>query len=693
MSDLFELAKHHFFQGLHALQSADYKLAEHEFERSLVHLPNRISTMVNLQAVLVKLGKWHEAISLGQKICAMDPMSYEAYLNTGNAYKELGMCETALDCYGDAIRINPNSVEIFNSRGALYLQENQLDQAESDLLLAQSIDPSNVDTLNNVGVLYRVKREYGRAMERFISALSINPNNAVTQNNLATLYLDLHEFDLAEVALNHAITLDDKMADVHYNLGNLYVEKNNPEAAQISYEKAVELDATVHWLLGRYLLTKAKLCDWQSFGELRQALINKVMLNCTVCLPFDLLCISGSGEVQMKCAELYANKTIGKSVSVSPSYRHHIPRIGYLSCDFREHAVSYLMAGVFEKHDQSLFDIFCYDTGGAVKSPTRDRISRSISNLYDVHQASDEQIASLIRSHEIDILVDLSGHTRGARSSILALRPAAIQVNYLGYPGTMGAPECLDYIIADTVLIKDKLKSFYSEKILFMPECFQANDSNRLISQTKSKSAYGLPDDMFIFGCFANLSKLNPESCSIWLSILKKVPTSVLWLAAEHPKQEENLRKFAKSNGVDSARLIFGGLLPYAEHLARYRYVDLVLDTMPFNGGTTTSDALWVGSPVLTCAGESFSGRMSASLLSALGLEMLIVERVKDYEDLAVELATNREKLDLITQRLAKNKKSASLFDTSKLTKNLEIGYKAMFDRQQAGLSPDHIYI
>jgi predicted O-linked N-acetylglucosamine transferase (SPINDLY family) len=351
------------------------------------------------------------------------------------------------------------------------------------------------------------------------------------------------------------------------------------------------------------------------------------------------------------------------------------------------------MTRVWELHNKSKFEIFAFDNGWDDDSDYRHRIAGAFSNIFDISRLSDLDAAKLIQHNEIDILVNLNGFFGYARQGIFSYKPAPIQVNYLGFPGTMGV-KYMDYIIADKVVIPEESKIHYVEKLAYLPNSYQANDDMRTISDRKfSKAELGLPEDAFVFACFNNNYKITPTVFDSWLRILSLVQGSVLWLLADNPTAKDNLIKEAFSRGIDSSRLVFAERLPISEHLARHDLADLFLDTLPYNAHTTCSDALWVGLPVLTLMGHTFPGRVSASLLSAMGLSELVTHTQEEYEALAVELAMNRQKLADIKVKLAKNRLSTPLFNTPLFTKNIEAAYMKMMERYQADLEPDHIFV
>lgn len=693
MMKLFDLAKRHFLNGLEAFQSASYEVAETEFRESLRYLPDRPSTLVNLQAVLVKLNKLDEALKTGQYILEIEPTSAEAHLNIGYVYKAQGDWVHAHKFFSQAITLNPESEEGWNNLGIAKLEIQDFAAAELDFQKALTLNPKNPDTYNNIGILYKELRRFDDAIEALQTSIRLRPVNPDAYNNLGNVYLELQRNMEALEAFEKALSFNHGCPDIYYNIGNAFSELKQFDNALSAYARASSIKADISWLPGRLLLTMAKLCEWENFKFERARLLEAVEAGRQVIVPFDALCIASSSKIQKRSAEIYVDRITPGVRSETLTYNHKKIRIGYLSFDYRDHAVSYLMMGVWRNHDSNRFEIYGFDLGGYDQSFTRQKVVNSFYKFYDVSRLSDEDVARFIRSNEIDILVDLVGHTRGARTSILAHRPAPIQVNYLGFPGTMGAPSFVDYIVADLSVIPSGSEAFYSEKIVYLPDCFQANDSERLIGTVRERSIYGLPRQGLVFASFAHAAKMNPEVFEAWLSILKEVPGSVLWLIREHVQQEQNLRSFAEIHGVSPDRLVFSGILPYPEHLARYKVVDLVLDTMPFNGGTTTSDALWAGAPVLTCVGESFAGRMTTSLLRTLSLQELVVESIDDYKALAIDLARHPEKLVAIRQKLAENRSTAALFDTPRFTRNLEVAYEAIWARHQACLMPDHIHV
>ena len=438
------------------------------------------------------------------------------------------------------------------------------------------------------------------------------------------------------------------------------------------------------------------ICDWINFDTECAHLISSVKNKKANTNPFAFLGISSSSDDQLQCAKSWVaekHPASHKSIWRGEHYRHDRIRVAYVSADFHQHATSYLTAGMFENHDKSRFEIAAISIGPDDNSEIRQRLKDSFEHFIDVTTLSDEKIASRIREAEIDILIDLKGFTQDARTNVFAPRPAPIQVNYLGYPGTMGA-SYIDYVIADQTVVPDECRKFYSEKIAILPNTYQVNDRKRVISDKAfNRSDVGLPSQGFVFCCFNNKYKITPHVFDRWMRILKQVEGSVLWLLEDNASSASNLKKEAVARGVSVERLVFAKRVPLPEHLARHKLADLFLDTLPYNAHTTASDALWAGVPVLTRIGETFAGRVAASLLNAIGLPELITTTSEAYEQMAIDLATHPEKLAAIKRKLAENRLTTPLFDTKLFTKHIEAAYTMMYERHQAGLPPDHIVV
>jgi predicted O-linked N-acetylglucosamine transferase (SPINDLY family) len=395
-----------------------------------------------------------------------------------------------------------------------------------------------------------------------------------------------------------------------------------------------------------------------------------------------------------QCAKIYSAEYYPEVRTKKPKLSQHEKiHIGYVSGEFRHQATSLLMVNLFELHDKQKFKIFAFDNGWDDHSEIRQRLAAAFDEIIDISGLTTPQASEVIQSRKIDILINLNGFFGLSRQDVFAMRSSPIQVNYLGFPGTIGA-SYMDYLIADQYVIPPSSYPFYSEKIVSLPHSYQANDRNRIISdKIYSRDELGLPQDAFVFCCFNNNYKIQPETFSCWMRILERVPTSVLWLLKDNAAAVDNLKKEAQKRGIAPERLIFAERAFLPEHLARQRAADLFLDTLPYNAHTTASDALWAGLPVLTCVGSSFAGRVGSSLLNAVGLPELITHTWSEYEALAIDLATHPEKLAMIKNKLLNNRLITPLFDSALLTRHIETGYEKMMELQRAQLPCEHFSI
>jgi predicted O-linked N-acetylglucosamine transferase (SPINDLY family) len=431
------------------------------------------------------------------------------------------------------------------------------------------------------------------------------------------------------------------------------------------------------------------MCDWINLDAERAQLTARADAGGSAAEPFEFLCLSSSAEAQLRCARAFADDRF----PVRTTWRgdrsaHRKIRLGYVSGEFREQATAYLMAGVYECHDRERFEIHAIATGPNDLSPMRTRLERAFDRFHDVRDETDARIADLVRAEEIDILVNLNGYFGQERTAIFALKPAPIQVNYLGFPGTMGAP-FMDYIVADEIVLPKDQQRHFAEKVAYLPYTYQPNDRKRAIAElAPSREECSLPETAVVFCCFNNTHKLTPEFFDVWMRLLDRTPGSVLWVLETTPTVSPNLRREATSRGVDPERIVFAPVIKLADHLARVRLADLLLDTLPHNAHTTASDALWCGVPVVSCRGTTFAGRVAASLLSAIGLEDMVTHSLEAYEATALRLANDPEWRATVRKRLAANRETTPLFDTAGYTRTLEAAYLAMWEQHLKGEPP-----
>ncbi|HVS76572.1 MAG TPA: hypothetical protein VHE11_06530, partial [Steroidobacteraceae bacterium] len=467
------------------------------------------------------------------------------------------------------------------------------------------------------------------------------------------------------------------------------------ESAIASYDKAIALDPGNKASYGERLHAKMQIADWRDFGPEVARLAQRIERGEAVSNPFGVLALYDSAPLQERAARNWVRERYPPNAALPallPKGRRERIRVGYFSADFREHATSFLTAELFEIHDRSRLELTAFSLGPDTKDGMRKRMEAAFDRFLDVREKSDLDIARLARSLDIDIAVDLGGFTRGGRPGIFAMRAAPIQVSYLGYLGTMSA-EYIDYLVADDTIVPEAQRKHYCERIVYLPS-YQVNDSTRPIAQRRfSRQELGLPPAGFVFCCFNATYKITPDTFDSWMRILGNVPGSALFLLGGGETLERNLRREARDRGIDAARIVFGDRLPMPDYLARFRAADLFLDTLPYNAGTTASDALWAGLPVLTCMGETFAGRVGASLLEAVGLPELIASTRDGFERMAVELAGNPALMAAIREKLACDLRTRPLFHTARSARHLEAAYGTMYDRYQAGLPPEDIRV
>ena len=649
------------------------------------------------------------ATQLITKAISVNSSNSAAYCNLGNVFLNLGRYEQAIENYTKALTLKSNYEEALYSRGLAYQRLNQLYQAEADYKSALSINPKHIGTLtnlgnvfqlqkrydeaifiygkaidlnlpfaepfNNRGNLYHEQRRFEEALADFDKALAINPNYPEALSNRANSFFYLKQYDKALEGYAKAIALKPNYAEALHNRGNLYRELKLYELAMADYDLALTIKPDYEYLKGVHFATKMNICDWSNLEDEWKAVCEDIECSKKTIAPFMVIPISDSADLQRRVAELWVNDkhpTQPMPIFKSKYQEDQKIRVGYFSADFHEHATMYLMAQLFELHDRNKFEIIGFSFGPDKQDSMRQRAVAAFDQFYDVRSKTEKEIAQLSRDLAVDIAIDLKGFTLDARTGVFAYRAAPIQVNYLGYPGTMGA-EFIDYIIADHIIIPQYLQEKYSEKVLYLPDCYQVNDQTREIASTQySRESLGLPSAGFIYCSFNANYKITPTVFDVWMRILKSVDESILWLFEDNAKAALNLKIEAEKRGINPNRIYFAKSVPLSEHLARQKIADLFLDTWPCNAHTTTSDALWAGLPVLTLSGESFASRVAASLVNAVGLSELIAENEKRYEELAIELAKDSEKLNHYKKTLLLNLDSSPLFDTKKFTLNLE---------------------
>ena len=655
--------------------------------------PNIAEVHNNLANTLKDLGRLDDALESYKKAIKINPSIAEVHNNLANTLKDQGLLNDALEAYLESISINPNFAEAYYNKGIVLKTLRKFEDAITDFKKAISIRANFSGAYNNLASAYLAIGHTTEAIENCEKALSINPNYAEAFNNYGNILVKLRRSDAAKTYYEKAIEIKPEYAQAYVNLGAIYKDKKNGEKALLNYLKAYEMDPEIDFIIGDILNIKMNLCIWDDLSSNLIKIKNKIIDANKVISPFPLLSLIDDPKLQSKASKIFAKYYYPRNDELSkitPYINHQKIRIGYFSADFKIHAVATLTAELFETHNRNQFEIHAFSFGPNTNDEMNLRIKKGVDHFHNVLEFSDIDIVKLARKHEIDIAVDLGGFTARSRTAIFAMSAAPIQISYIGYLGTMGA-DYYDYLIADNIMIPEKNQKFFLEKIVYL-QTFQVNDSKETLPDISfSKKDFGLPEKNFIFCCFNNTYKITPNTFDSWARILKSVKKSVLMIYVNNELSQKNLIKEIIARGVDSTRLIFGGKLSRSEYLARYKVADLFLDTSPYNAGTTASDALKMGLPVLTLKGNAYQSRMAASILSAVNLPELITNSQQEYELLAIELAKNPDKLKNITDKLASNLKIAPLFNTPLFTKNLESAYAKMHKRYRKGLNPEHI--
>lgn len=670
-----------------------YEEAMTAYNNALKINANCGNTFYNIGNLLKELNRLEEALSAYEKALKIKPHFPEAHNNIGVTLKALKRYNEAISAYERALHIKPDYAQAYNNMGVVLCELKRFEDAISAYNKAISIKKDYASAYNNLGTALQETMRYQQALFAYKRALEFSPQFAEAYINIGnTLYTTKH-YNEAVAAYTNAIQINPNNAEAYYNYGNVFRDLKGYHEAISAYRKAFQLNPDYDEALAKTLHLFSHHCDWTNLSPF----LNKIPslgLSEAPCSPFSLLALEDSPLRHRKRSANYAkDKCSSQELSnfIRPLSKPKTLKIGYFSADFHTHATMHLMAKLFETHDKNKFTLFCYSFGPETHDEMQNRVKSAVHDFKNVSALSDKSVAEIARKDGIDIAVDLKGYTQDSREGIFSFRAAPIQINYLGYPGTLGAPY-IDYIIADRTLIPEEFRRYYSEKVIYLPNTYQVNDNTRKISNREcTRSKVGLPEEGFVFCCFNNNYKITPEEFDIWMRLLKKVEKSVLWLLKDNPQAEINLKKEAQNRGVDPRRLIFAERQPLPDHLLRHRLADLFLDTFNYNAHTTSSDALWAGLPVLTKVGQGFAARVGASLLTAIQMPELITRSKEEYEAKAIELALDTKKIKLLKEKLRKNRTASPLFNTELFTQHLEKAYAMVYQQWMQGKEPEVI--
>lgn len=656
--------------------------AEALYREKLRRNPAEPDTVNNLVNLLRTHGRLTEATQVLNVAIAQAPDTAVFHNLLGGVFLAEGLAEAAERAYLRSLELAPEHTETYNQLVILYSQSGRLREAETVCRKALRIQPDYVECLNNLGVILKQSHRLTEALTIFDHVLKLRPEFADAHNNYGNVLKALGRNADAAQAFRTALELQPDRADAHYNLAGLLFDQKLWAEASRNFDRVLELNPNYPYALGMALLCRALQCDWENFEHLQLAISNSARAGLKTAAPFSFLGFVDDPEAQRLGAEIFVRDKIPTHPNPFQSLRFprgERIRIAYVSPDFHNHPVAHLISDLIEGHDRQRFEIIGVSIGGTIRDAWRERLERAFDRFIDGTGIADETLAEHLRGLHVDIAVDLTGHTRNARPDLFSHRIAPVQVNYLGFPGTSGA-NFIDYLIADDFIVPPGQDRFYTEKVVRLPDTFQIAARRHPAAWYPTRAELGLPDTGFVFCCFNNAYKIQAPVFDTWLRLLKRVPDSVLWLYANNPSIEHNLRTRAKSQGIDPTRLVFGDRLSPDRYLARYRAADLFLDTPTYNAGTTASDALWMGLPVITVPGQAYAARMGGSLLRAAGLEDLIAPDLTAYEELAYRLATDPAALAATKTRLCNNHATAPLFNVPRSIRHIETAYSHMLE-------------
>jgi protein O-GlcNAc transferase len=663
------------------------------YDRVIALRPDHAGAVNNRGVVLHELGRHRDAIASYDRALAIKPDHADALCNRGNAQAELGQNAEALASYARALALAPGHAGALYGRGNVLATLKRFEEALASYGRALASTPEDARILNNRGKALAQVNRLDEAIETLDRAIAIKPDQAEAFANRGNVFIALKQFAKAEASFGRALGIRPDYADALYGRAYALTELKRLDAAIETFGSLMRVRPDYPYAAGMLLHAKNIACDWQDRIALVSATIDSVRRGERTVTPLAFFAVSDSAADDALCSRIVMDDkhpAAPQSLWRGDFSRHDRIRVAYLSADFNLHAVSLLMAGVFEHHDKKQFEMIAASYGRDDQSAMRTRLTRAFDRFIDVRGKSDFEVASLLRELETDIVVDLTGLTGASRPGILVYRPAGVQVHHLGFAGSMGADH-MDYILADRIVIPEDARIHYREKVVYLPNAYLPNDDKRILpAKPPMRAAMGLPERGFVFASFNNSYKFSPEMFDIWMRLLSATPDSVLWLPEGNEVSRRNLAREALARGIEAKRLIFAPFAPIeADHLARLSLADLFLDTLPYNAHTTAADALWAGLPVLTCPGNSFPGRVAASLLNAAGLPELVAPSIAEYEARAVAFAHERAALVAIRDKLAGSRKTMPLFDTARFTANLEAAYRAMWERHQRGLPPE----
>lgn len=681
-------------QAVAALRDQAVDKARHLLEHGLAFYPNELG-LLRLAAMVYVMRKQLPQAEAAAHAVLKQQASPEAHYDLGMVMQHQTRWREAEAAYRQALQLKPDYAEAENNLAfCLHEQGRYMDAVR---LYRQAIQhkPDYARAYTNLGITLNELEQWTEAEAMHRQALALQPNLAEAHSNLANALKKQARYAEALEAAQQAVALQPKLAEAYLSMGHIFEEKQQFNEAIAAYRQALQLKPRLLGAAEALLHILKPLCAWDAASKLEQRLSKEIRQGqAGLIRPFLALHLFDDPALLQRCAQQRARR----------SFQHTEPRpepargkreklrLGYLSADFGPHPLSYLMVEVFELHDRQRFEVFAYSCNKENDSDIRRRIEAGFDHFRSFPDASNAEIARQIQADGIDILIDLGGYTKDGRTRVLALHPAPLQAQYLGFPGTLGSSH-IDYIIADKTVIPETSRRFFDENVVWLPDTYFPTDRQMPVAALPSREEAGLPARGFVFCCFNRAMKITAPMFALWMRLLHAVPDSVLWLLDAHSITRDNLRQAAQQQGIAAERIIFAPKRPLDEHLARYALADLVLDTLPYNAHTTLVDALWVGVPALTCMGESFAARVGGSLLQAAGLPELITDNPSAYEERALQLAQEPETLAALKHQLQAQRSTCALFDTPRFTRHLENAYEQMWRRAVQGLPPAHLQV
>jgi len=673
---------------LAALQRHDEALVL--FEGVLAGNKARVEALQGRAATLHQMGRVADALTAYEAVLAIEPQYMPANNGRAGVLRALGRREEALAAWQDAVRAAPGVAELHHNVGSALFELGRHAEAVEAYDHVLVLRPDHRQALHNRSAALAHLMRFEESLATCDRLLALDPTHADAHHNRGSALSSLNRFEEAVAAYGRALAHKPGFVGSLQNRASVLAYLSRHDEAVRDFAQVLAIDPDFPYVQGAMLASQLHCCDWRGYEAAVDALETAALAGRRTSDPFPMVMTTCAAAAQLAAARTFADDRFAAIRPLAPAARrpHDRIRLAYLSADFHDHATAHLLAGVLEKHDRKRFEVFALSFGPATGDPVQKRLTAAFEHFVDVRAASEAEIARRLSELEIDIAVDLKGYTFDSRPAIFAYRAAPIQVNFLGFPGTMGT-SAFDYVVADATVIPADAERWYAEAVVTLPGSYQPNDDQRAIAAaTPSRAAEGLPGTGFVFCSFNSSYKITPPVFDVWMRLLTAVPHSVLWLLEGNAVAPGNLRKEAAARGVDPARLVFAPRRDAALHLARHRLADLFLDTLPVNAHTTASDSLWAGVPVVTCVGATFAGRVAASLLRAAGLPDLVTDSLAAYEAAALSLARDPGRLAAVRQRLAAARATCALFDTDRSRRHLEAAYVRMWERHLRGDAP-----